>query len=205
MENQLWVFLTTFGIIFLAEIGDKTNLVAISLSAESEFPKWVLLGGALGLGFISGIGVLFAVILGDMVNVKFIPLISGSLFLLLGIWELKEYFSNHKNEQDERENTEDLGSQVVQTSRLRTVLRSFSLIGLAEFGDKSQLFLITSALSLNPFFVLLGGILGLFSVLTLSVIFGKELQKRIPRHKLELIVAVLFLLSGLLILSEFRF
>ncbi|PIR17552.1 MAG: hypothetical protein COV48_08535 [Elusimicrobia bacterium CG11_big_fil_rev_8_21_14_0_20_64_6] len=53
------VFATTFVTLFLAEMGDKTQLAAVSLSASTKQPLSVFLGGTAALAAVTGLGVLF--------------------------------------------------------------------------------------------------------------------------------------------------
>ena len=64
------VLLTTFGVIFLAEIGDKTQLAAMTMAAQSKQPWSVFLGAAIALTAVSAIGVIVGSALG-----AYLPLI----------------------------------------------------------------------------------------------------------------------------------
>ncbi|MDQ3175219.1 MAG: TMEM165/GDT1 family protein, partial [Acidobacteriota bacterium] len=64
------VFLTTFGVIFLAEMGDKTQLAAMTMAAQSKRPWTVFIGSALALTAVSAIGVVVGSVVGN-----YIPLI----------------------------------------------------------------------------------------------------------------------------------
>ena len=57
-------FWTTFGLLVVAEMGDKTQLAAITLSAESRAPVSVFLGAALALTLVSLLGVALGALLG---------------------------------------------------------------------------------------------------------------------------------------------
>ena len=60
------VFLTTFGVIFLAEMGDKTQLAAMTMAAQSKKPWAVFIAAALALTAVSAIGVLAGSVLGTL-------------------------------------------------------------------------------------------------------------------------------------------
>ena len=53
------VILSTFGLIFLAELGDKTQLTTMTLSAQSDAPWAVFIGAAAALALSAGLGVVF--------------------------------------------------------------------------------------------------------------------------------------------------
>jgi putative Ca2+/H+ antiporter (TMEM165/GDT1 family) len=79
-------FLTAFAAIFLAELGDKTQIAMITMSASSEHPLSTFLGGAIAMVLLTGI----AVLAGEAVT-RFIPSavlskIAAVLFVLIGIW-----------------------------------------------------------------------------------------------------------------------
>jgi len=83
---DLKVLLTTFGMIFLAELGDKTQLATFSFAAESKSRLAVFFGSAGALVLTS----LLAGILGSgvsrLIPANYIKIGAGALFVLLGIW-----------------------------------------------------------------------------------------------------------------------
>jgi putative Ca2+/H+ antiporter (TMEM165/GDT1 family) len=82
------LFFTVFFSIFLAEIGDKTQLAALAYSAQSNKTMVVGAGVVLGLCAAGVIGVLAGKWLGTMVSPKLISTLSGLLFIGIGIWML---------------------------------------------------------------------------------------------------------------------
>lgn len=80
------VLFTTFGMIFLAELGDKTQLATLAFAAETESPWSVFLGSAGALVLTSVIAVLFGASLSRWVPVGVMKTGSGVLFILLGAW-----------------------------------------------------------------------------------------------------------------------
>jgi len=79
------VFLTTFGVIFLAEMGDKTQLAAMTMAAQSKKPWAVLIGAALALTAVSAIGVLVGSVLGNYVPLLWIKRAAAVAFIIIGI------------------------------------------------------------------------------------------------------------------------
>ena len=67
---DLRVLLTTFGIIFLAEMGDKTQLAAMTMAADSKKPWAVFIGASLALAAVSALGVLVGSVLVRRVLVR---------------------------------------------------------------------------------------------------------------------------------------
>jgi len=79
------IFLTTFGMIFLAELGDKTQLAAISMVTETKTPFTVFMGAMAAFGVITFIGVLIGGVLTRVVPQVYIRIGAGSLFIVIGI------------------------------------------------------------------------------------------------------------------------
>ena len=78
------VLFTTFGLVFLAELGDKTQLMTMALSAQSKSPRSVFIGAAVALVLSSVIGVLVGGLLVRYVPAQYIRLGSGVLFMVVG-------------------------------------------------------------------------------------------------------------------------
>jgi len=79
------VMLTTFGIIFLAEMGDKTQIAAMTMAAEKKRPWAVFLGASLALAAVSAIGVIVGSALGNYLPLEWIKRTAGLAFIVIGI------------------------------------------------------------------------------------------------------------------------
>ena len=79
------ILASTFGLIFLAELGDKTQLAAIALSAESKAPLAVFLGAVLALALVTLIGVAIGGTLTRVIPARYIRMAAGGLFVIIGI------------------------------------------------------------------------------------------------------------------------
>lgn len=83
------IFLTAFVTVFLAELGDKTQLATLLFAADKNHPKLlVFLGAALALVATSAIGVLVGSVAGNYINEKVLKVIAGVGFIAVGIWTL---------------------------------------------------------------------------------------------------------------------
>ena len=80
------VFLTTFTTVFLAELGDKTQLAALLLSAESGRPVIVFIGASLALISSSLVGVLLGRWLSRVLPPQQLERLAGILMIGLGLW-----------------------------------------------------------------------------------------------------------------------
>ena len=86
---DLRLMLTTFGMIFLAELGDKTQLATFCLSADCESAKLsVFLGSAAALVLSSLLAVLCGEAIGRLVRPEYIKIAAGIFFLVVGIYTL---------------------------------------------------------------------------------------------------------------------
>jgi putative Ca2+/H+ antiporter (TMEM165/GDT1 family) len=83
------VFLTVFSAIFIAELGDKTQLATLLFAADQESNKFtVFLAAAIALVLTSAIGVIAGSFLSQYVNATYLRLIAGIGFIGIGIWTL---------------------------------------------------------------------------------------------------------------------
>ena len=82
---DLRVLLTTFGIIFLAEMGDKTQLAAMTMAADTKKPWAVLIGASLALVVVSGLGVLVGSVIGNYVPLDWIKRLAAIAFIAIGV------------------------------------------------------------------------------------------------------------------------
>ena len=80
------VFLATFSTVFLAELGDKTQLAALLLSAESGRPVIVFFGASLALICSSLVGVLLGRWLARFIPAQLLERLAGILMVALGLW-----------------------------------------------------------------------------------------------------------------------
>lgn len=79
------VFLTTFGVIFLAEMGDKTQLAAMTMAAQSNKPWAVFIGASLALFCVSAIGVVVGGTLGHYLPIIWIKRAAAVAFIVIGM------------------------------------------------------------------------------------------------------------------------
>ena len=79
------VLLTTFGIIFLAEMGDKTQLAAMTMAADKKRPWEVFLGASLALAAVSAVGILVGTALGHYLPLEWIKRVAAIAFIVIGV------------------------------------------------------------------------------------------------------------------------
>ena len=79
------VLITTFGIIFLAEMGDKTQLAAMTMAADTKKPWAVFIGSSLGLVAVSALGVVVGSVIGQYVPLEWVKRGAAVAFIVIGV------------------------------------------------------------------------------------------------------------------------
>jgi Ca2+/H+ antiporter, TMEM165/GDT1 family len=82
---DLRILMTTFGVIFLAEMGDKTQLAAMTMAADSKKPWAVFIGASLALVAVSALGVLVGSLIGDYVPLVWVKRVAATAFIVIGV------------------------------------------------------------------------------------------------------------------------
>ncbi|MCB1797723.1 MAG: TMEM165/GDT1 family protein [Gammaproteobacteria bacterium] len=78
-----------FGTVFLAELGDKTQLATLLFAADRDINKWLVFAGAsLALIATSAIGVLGGTLISQYISERTLHTIAGVGFILIGVWTL---------------------------------------------------------------------------------------------------------------------
>jgi putative Ca2+/H+ antiporter (TMEM165/GDT1 family) len=188
-------FFAAFVIIFLAELGDKTQLVTISFA--SKYPSVPVFWGIfLGLSMVTALGVVVGLILFEVIDVTYVKILSGAIFIVFGLWTLKEAREGVEDEMDEDEGEKK--KSVFSTT--------FILISIAEFGDKTQFMVIAlTAQYGEPIWVFLGAILAFALIVGIGIFVGKKLSEKVDTKWIELGSGILFLVIGVLFIIEALF
>ena len=77
-------FFTAFGVLFLAELGDKTQLAVITMTSETKSPLAVFLGASAALVVVSLLGVVFGAVLGQYIPTEWLQRIVAIGFIAIG-------------------------------------------------------------------------------------------------------------------------
>lgn len=167
------LIISTFVIIFLAEMPDKTMFSSIILGSKMT-PKWVFLGAS--LAFLAQ--VIISVAVGGLVsNLPKQPLniAVGIVFLIGALLIVREIVSN------ETEEEEALAKKSAHLDPIKQALVAFSVTFIAEFGDLTQIATANlAAKSGNPLSVGIGAYLGLLAITALAVYFGSTMLSKVP-------------------------
>ncbi len=83
------ILLSVFATVFIAELGDKTQLATMLFAADKEVSKWtVFVGASLALIATSALGVLAGSFVSDHISARHLQYIAGTGFILIGVWTL---------------------------------------------------------------------------------------------------------------------
>jgi len=86
---DLKLFLTVFATVFIAELGDKTQLATLLFAADQEVSKMtVFIGASLALVLTSALGVLAGGLVADFIQPRYLSYVAGAGFILIGMWTL---------------------------------------------------------------------------------------------------------------------
>ncbi|MEI8032493.1 MAG: TMEM165/GDT1 family protein [Chlorobiaceae bacterium] len=177
--DAFWLSLV---MIFLAELGDKTQLVALTLATcyNTGVVLWGIFVATLAVHvFSAGIGWF----IGGSLPVDWIKFAAGIAFIIFGFWTLR---GDSIGEEDESCKTGINPFWIV-----------FSTFFMAELGDKTMLSTVTLA-STNPFLpVWLGSTIGMVISDGLAIIAGKMLGAKLPEKTIKIGAAAIFILFGI--------
>lgn len=187
----IYPFFISFILVFISELGDKTQLIALSFSSKLKFYV-IIFGVALGSFFSHGIAILFGSFLGNIDNPVFqniLKIITYISFIVFGILTIKQRKSN-----------EDISSKNNNKMKknLSYILFIAFSIAVGELGDKT--FLASIGLGIQyPYFKIMlicGAILGMVVSDSIAIIFGKLLSKKLSDNIISLCSGLLFLVFG---------
>ena len=211
---DITIFLIAYGILFIGELGDKTQLIVFNLALEYKKFYKVGIGATLGFAVIVTIGIVFGSLITEFVPLGLISLISGLLFIAIGLFELRNIKSLYLNERglksdnnrikqtnSEKEEIESKNDTKFGWLKKNPYLAGFGFIFLMELGDKTQLLTITLAsIYAAPFEVWLGAFLALISVAWIGIFAGAAIAKKVPKFYLKVVAVSIFILVGILVL-----
>lgn len=171
--------LVSFGVIFVAELGDKSQLMAMTYAIRYRW--WVvLLGITVATTAVHAVSVLFGHVLGLSIPTDLMTIVGGLAMLLFGFWTLRG---------DSLDTDESDKADRVKKSVLFAVIGSFFL---AELGDKTMLATITLATDHNWVGVWIGSTVGMVAADALAIAVGAVLGRKLPEKAIAYGAAALF-------------
>ncbi|HTY27822.1 MAG TPA: TMEM165/GDT1 family protein [Mycobacterium sp.] len=189
---MLAALILSFTVIFIAELGDKSQLMAMTFALRYRW--WVVLAGiSVATTAVHLISVAVGHYLGAALPTQLINLLAGVAFVLFGLWTLRG----------------DRLSDDEATRAERTTAPAFfavtSAFLLAELGDKTMLATITLAADNDWVGVWIGSTIGMVAADALAILVGAVAGKHLPERVIQLGAAALFLLFGAYMLLDGAF
>jgi putative Ca2+/H+ antiporter (TMEM165/GDT1 family) len=182
-------FLISFGIIFVAELGDKSQLMALAFAARYKAMP-ILIGITAATAFVHLCSVALGAVVGVALPTKAIAVVAGLAFLGFAAWTIRG---------DELDADEE--AKVARTAR-SAVFAAAGAFFLAELGDKTMLATITLATKEGLFGTWLGSTLGMVAADALAIVVGQQLGARLPERVIKIGAAASFVVFGVLLLVE---
>lgn len=175
------------GIVFLAELGDKSQLMALTFALRYRW--WVVLGGiATATAAVHVISVAIGHFLGAALPTTAIAAVASITFLAVGLWTLRELVTD-------RDDEEPAPSRFATTAPFFVVLSAFLL---AELGDRTMFATAALATDNNWAAVWVGSTIGMVAADALAIAAGILVGKHLPERAIGFGSGLLFLFIGAL-------
>jgi putative Ca2+/H+ antiporter (TMEM165/GDT1 family) len=175
-------FIQAFTLIFVAEMGDKTQIMAMAFATQYTIGK-ILIGVSIGSFLNHGLAIMLGSVLMQFLPFEALQLVAGVLFITFGLLSL----SIAEDEEDELSGK--------KFGAIATVALAFFL---GELGDKTQLTALTlSTQSVYPAFTLLGTVSGMVVVSSIGIFIGSRLGNRVPEQFIRIGAFLIFMTFGL--------
>lgn len=181
---ELWAaFWLSFGVIFVAEFGDKSQLMAMAFA--TRYRAWPVIAAITAATTVVHLG---SVALGagfnEVLPTRWVNVVAAVAFFGFAIWTLR---GDSLSDEDRRR------SQRNARSAFLTVGVAFFL---AELGDKTMLATITLATQHGWTGVWIGSTLGMVAADVLAIVIGRQLGTRLPERTVRYVAAAVFALFG---------
>lgn len=183
MDGFLIAFAVSFGVVFVAELGDKSQLMALAFATRYRALP-VLIGITLATTAVHLLSVAVGHGLGAALPTGWIALAAAVAFVGFGAWTLR----GDRLTSAERAKAERATGSAVLTSSVAFFL--------AELGDKTMLATITLATQYGWSGVWIGSTLGMVVADALAIVVGRKLGRLLPERAVQIGAAVLFFLFG---------
>ena len=183
-------FLLSFGVIFVAELGDKSQLMALAFAARYRAVP-ILIGIAIATAVVHALSVAVGAVVGaalpDSRDRRCSPVSPSFVF---AAWSLRGDTLG-----------EDEARRANRTERSAIVAASVAFF-LAELGDKTMLATITLATNEGLVGAWLGSTLGMVAADALAILVGQQLGTRLPERAIRIGAFVVFILFGIVLVAE---
>jgi putative Ca2+/H+ antiporter (TMEM165/GDT1 family) len=183
-------FVLSFGVIFLAELGDKSQLMALAFATRfPAIPVLIAISLATLLVHLGSVALGATVAVALPTNV--IAILAGLAFLVFAAWTLR----------GDRLGASDQARASRETSR-SVIVTVGTAFFLAELGDKTMLATVTLATNHGALGTWLGSTAGMVAADAIAIAVGKVLGARLPERAIRIAAAVAFVVFGLILIWD---
>ncbi|MFN0028207.1 MAG: TMEM165/GDT1 family protein [Acidimicrobiales bacterium] len=180
--------LVSFGVIFVAELGDKSQLMALTFATRFKTLP-VLVGITVATAVVHAISVLAGAALGAAIPTRVLNVAAAVAFVGFGLWTLR---GDRLSESEEQ--------RAAQPAR-HAIVAVAVVFFLAELGDKTMLATITLAARSDQWGTWAGSTLGMVAADALAIVVGRQLGSRLPERAIRIGAAVSFFVFAVLLLA----
>ncbi|WP_067696574.1 TMEM165/GDT1 family protein [Nocardia jejuensis] len=185
---MITTILLTFGVLFLAELGDKSQLMALTFALRYHWLV-VLTGITVASFAVNLIAVGVGHFIGSALPTGVIALFAAATLIGVGLWTLRDTLPGHAGEDE----AETAAPQSKSRSAFLMVLSAFLL---AELGDRTMFATLALATKHGWFAVWIGASLGMVAAGGLAILVGVTVGKHIPERLIAICSGLLFLYFG---------
>jgi len=189
MPGAVDALLLSFGVIFVAELGDKSQLMALAFAARYKALP-VLAGITVATAVVHAVSVVVGMSLGAAFPVDVVSVTAGVAFLAFGVWTLRGDSLS-----------EDEAARAERSNRSAVLAASVAFF-LAELGDKTMLATVTLATTQGALGTWAGSTLGMVAADALAILLGSRLGARLPERAIRIGAAVSFFVFGAILIAE---
>ena len=189
--------LVAAGVVFLAELGDKSQLMALALAAKHK-ARDVFVGMFFAILLMFALAVGAGALLGNWLDAysNWVAIVAGLIFLAFAAWTLRADDDDDDGELDDMD-------RIPASATARTVMMgSFTAFVVAELGDKTQLASATLAVREGFWPVYLGSVVGEVAAIGLAIVIGAVAGKHLPANLIRYGAATLFAVFGIIMILQ---
>lgn len=187
----MYAFLLSTAVIFVAELGDKSQLMAMTFATRYRARDVILaITAATAIVHLASVGIGYFIGTAFAEYQDWIAIAAGIAFLVFGAWTLRG-----------DELTEEEASKARKAKGMALVAVGTAFF-LAELGDKTMLATITLATREGWFGTWIGSTLGMVAADALAIGVGALLGRALPERAITIGAAILFFLFGITLIAE---
>jgi putative Ca2+/H+ antiporter (TMEM165/GDT1 family) len=182
-------FLLAFGVIFLAELGDKSQLMALAFAARYR-PWTVIVAVSIATLIVHAGSVLLGSAFALAIPTQAIQIVAGLAFFAFAAWTMR---GDSLGEAEE--------GRAAKSGRWALVTIGTAFF-LAELGDKTMLATITLATTQEPIGTWLGSTVGMVAADAIAIAIGAILGTRMPQRAIKVFASAAFVVFGVILIVE---